>query len=92
MVGELVIAQAILAEHPALLRAGDEHLSRQLAQVKRITTDIQRDAMSMRMVPIRRTFQKMVRLVRDLSKKFDKPTTVRSSAKRPSSTGSWWNS
>jgi two-component system chemotaxis sensor kinase CheA len=76
MVGELVIAQAILAEHPALLRAGDEHLGRQLAQVRRITTDIQRDAMSMRMVPIRRTFQKMVRLVRDLSKKFDKPTNV----------------
>ena len=32
MVGELVIAQAILADHPALLRAGDERLSRQLAQ------------------------------------------------------------
>jgi two-component system, chemotaxis family, sensor kinase CheA len=76
MVGELVIAQAILAENPALQRAGDERLSRQLAQVRRITTDIQRDAMSMRMVPIRRTFQKMVRLVRDLSKKFDKPTNV----------------
>jgi two-component system chemotaxis sensor kinase CheA len=76
MVGELVIAQAILAEDPALLRAGDERVSRQLAQVRRITTDIQRDAMSMRMVPIRRTFQKMVRLVRDLAKKFDKPTTV----------------
>jgi two-component system chemotaxis sensor kinase CheA len=76
MVGELVIAQAILADHPALLHAGDERLSRQLAQVKRITADIQRDAMSMRMVPIRRTFQKMVRLTRDLSKKFDKPTHV----------------
>ena len=76
MVGELVIAQAILAENSALLRSGDERLSRQLAQVRRITTDIQRDAMSMRMVPIRQTFQKMVRLVRDLSKKFNKPTNV----------------
>jgi two-component system chemotaxis sensor kinase CheA len=76
MVGELVIAQAILAEDPALLRAGDERLSRQLAQVRRITSDVQRDAMSMRMVPIRPTFQKMVRLVRDLAKKFDKPTAV----------------
>ena len=76
MVGELVIAQAILAEDPALLRSSEERLSRQLAQVRRITGDIQRDAMSMRMVPIRPTFQKMVRLVRDLSKKFDKPTAV----------------
>ena len=76
MVGELVIAQAILAEDPALVRVGDERVSRQLAQVRRITGDIQRDAMSMRMVPIRPTFQKMIRLVRDLAKKFDKPTQV----------------
>jgi len=76
MVGELVIAQAILAEDPALQHAGDERVSRQLAQVRRITSDIQRDAMSMRMVPIRQMFQKMVRLVRDLSKTFDKPCAV----------------
>ena len=76
MVGELVIAQAILAEDPAFASVGDERVTRQLAQVRRITSDIQRDAMAMRMVPIRPTFQKMVRLVRDLAKKFDKPTHV----------------
>jgi two-component system chemotaxis sensor kinase CheA len=76
LVGELVIAQAILAEHPAVQRSGDERVTRQLAQIRRITSDIQRGSMSMRMVPVRRTFQKMVRLVRDLSKRFDKPTTV----------------
>jgi two-component system chemotaxis sensor kinase CheA len=76
MVGELVIAQAILAEDPSLTRCGDDKLNRQLAQIRRITGDIQRDAMSMRMVPIQPTFQKMVRLVRDLSKKFDKPAQV----------------
>jgi two-component system chemotaxis sensor kinase CheA len=76
MVGELVIGQAILAENPALQRPGDDRLSRQLGQIRRITSDIQRDAMSMRMVPIRRTFQKLSRLVRDLGKKFDKPTNV----------------
>jgi two-component system, chemotaxis family, sensor kinase CheA len=75
MVGELVIAQAILAEDPAL-RAADERLSRRLAHVRRITSDLQRDAMSMRMVPIRQTFQKMARLARDLSRKFDKPCTL----------------
>ena len=76
MVGELVIAQAILAEDPTLLRSSDERLLRRLAQVKRITGDIQRDAMSMRMVPIRQTFQKASRLIRDLAKKLDKPATV----------------
>jgi len=72
MVGELVIAQAILQEDPSLLKAADERLTRNLAQLKRITSDLQKNAMSMRMVPIRQTFQKMARLVRDLSKKSGK--------------------
>jgi two-component system chemotaxis sensor kinase CheA len=76
MVGELVIAQTILAEDPALLHSADERLNRRLAHVKRITSDLQRDTMAMRMVPIRQTFQKMVRLVRDLARKFGKPCTL----------------
>src|SRR6185369_4349793 len=63
MVGELVIAQSILQEDPALLKATDERLTRNLAHLKRITSDLQKNAMSMRMVPIRQTFQKMARLV-----------------------------
>jgi two-component system chemotaxis sensor kinase CheA len=43
------------------------HLARTLRQLGRITTELQRTAMSLRMVPIRRTFQKMTRLVRDLA-------------------------
>lgn len=68
MVGELVIVQSIISADPALLGLGDERLSRNLAQLRRITGDLQRNAMSMRMVPIRQTFQKMARLVRDLSR------------------------
>jgi two-component system chemotaxis sensor kinase CheA len=75
MVGELVIAQAILAADPAF-RSTDERLSRRLAHVRRITSDLQRDTMAMRMVPIRQTFQKMSRLARDLSRKFEKPCTL----------------
>jgi two-component system chemotaxis sensor kinase CheA len=76
MVGELVIAQAILAEDPAIAGAADDRLSRRLAHVRRITSDLQRDTMAMRMVPIRQTFQKMARLARDLSRKFEKPCTM----------------
>lgn len=72
MVGELVIAQSILAADDALARSTDERLGRRLAQLKRITSDLQRNAMAMRMVPIRQTFQKMARLVRDLSKRSGK--------------------
>jgi len=72
MVGELVIVQSIIREDPALARLVDERLTRHLAQLKRITSDLQRNAMSMRMTPIRQTFQKMSRLVRDLSRKSGK--------------------
>jgi two-component system, chemotaxis family, sensor kinase CheA len=67
MVGELVIVQSIIHSDPALQKI-DERLTRNLAQLQRITSDLQRNAMAMRMVPIRQTFQKMARLVRDLSK------------------------
>jgi two-component system, chemotaxis family, sensor kinase CheA len=72
MVGELVIAQSILAADPAFAKSVDERLGRRMAQLKRITSDLQRNAMSMRMVPIRQVFQKMARLVRDLSKQSGK--------------------
>jgi two-component system chemotaxis sensor kinase CheA len=76
MVGELVIAQAILAEDPAISSAVDDRLTRRLAHVRRITSDLQRDTMAMRMVPIRQTFQKMARLARDLARKFEKPCSL----------------
>jgi two-component system chemotaxis sensor kinase CheA len=67
MVGELVIVQSLIGQDPALA-AADDRLTRNIAQLKRIASDLQRNAMAMRMVPVRQTFQKMARLVRDLSK------------------------
>jgi two-component system chemotaxis sensor kinase CheA len=71
-VGELVILQSLIYEDPAVKGVSDERFTRNLAQLRRITTELQRGAMSMRMVPIRQTFQKMARLVRDLSKRSGK--------------------
>jgi two-component system chemotaxis sensor kinase CheA len=71
MVGELVIVQSLIGQDPAMAGA-DDRLSRNLAQLKRISSDLQRNAMAMRMVPVRQTFQKMARLVRDLSKSSSK--------------------
>ena len=69
MVGELVVAQSLLRHDPSVASAGGPRLQRNLSQLSRITTDIQRTAMSMRMVPVGRLFQRMARLVRDLSLK-----------------------
>jgi two-component system chemotaxis sensor kinase CheA len=72
LIGELVIAQSLVAQNSVFSTIHDPKLNRDFSQLKRITTDLQRISMSLRMVPIRHTFQKMIRLVRDLAKKSDK--------------------
>jgi two-component system chemotaxis sensor kinase CheA len=72
LVGELVIAQSMILQHARLLGTADDRLSRTLAQCQRLTHDVHQSAMTMRLVPIRRTFQRMQRLVRDLSWKSGK--------------------
>ena len=67
LAGELVIAQSMVIQDPDVQRLSSRHLARALRQLGRITTDLQRTAMSLRMVPISGTFRKMTRLVRDLA-------------------------
>jgi two-component system, chemotaxis family, sensor kinase CheA len=75
LVGELAIVQSMIHQDPHLTRA-DERLNRNLAQLHRITAELQRGAIGMRLVPIRQTFQRMRRVVRDLSHKANKPVEL----------------
>ena len=72
LVGEMVIAQSMVQLDPEVGRLNNQNLNRNMAQLGRITKELQRIAMSMRMVPIRPTFQKMNRLVRDVAAKQSK--------------------
>ncbi|HTW65263.1 MAG TPA: chemotaxis protein CheA [Bryobacteraceae bacterium] len=72
MVGEMVIAQSLVRHDPDLAAGLKPRLARNLSQLTRITDDVQRTAMSMRMIPIGQLFQKTSRLVRDLSRKAGK--------------------
>jgi two-component system, chemotaxis family, sensor kinase CheA len=67
IVGELVIAQSMVVQDPDVQKINSLHLVRCLRQLSRITTDLQRNSMSLRMVPVRPMFHKMKRLVRDLA-------------------------
>ncbi|MBW1721252.1 MAG: chemotaxis protein CheA [Deltaproteobacteria bacterium] len=68
LTGELVISQAMLRQNEWVRNANDQKLFHTLNQLNQITSSLQRTAMSLRMIPIKSTFQKMVRLVRDLAK------------------------
>ncbi|MBV6432787.1 MAG: hypothetical protein IANPNBLG_02931 [Bryobacteraceae bacterium] len=72
MVGEMVIAQSILRHNQALSAIADPGLQRDFAQLERITSEVQKTAMAMRMVPVGQLFQRNARLIRDLSRKMGK--------------------
>jgi two-component system chemotaxis sensor kinase CheA len=76
LVGELAIVESMVQEDRDLRTRGGERLQRNLAQLHRITSDLQRGAIAMRLVPIRQTFQRMARVVRDFSVKAGKPVTL----------------
>ncbi len=79
LTGELVIAQAMLRQNISVISENDQQLYRNLNQLAQITSGLQTTAMSMRMVPIKVTFQKMVRLVRDLAKNSGKKVALKMS-------------
>jgi len=72
MAGEMVIAESLVRHDPELAAAQNPRLQRNLAQLTRITAELQKTAMAMRLVPIGPLFQRMARLVRDLARQFGK--------------------
>ena len=72
VVGELVIVQSQLSESARVLGIENSPLQRNISQFGRLTKEMQHTAMSLLMIPIKPTFQKMERLARDLSRDFGK--------------------
>jgi two-component system chemotaxis sensor kinase CheA len=62
----------MVSHHPELAELRSPAVLRSLAQLARITGELQKTAMSMRMMPVGGLFQKMNRLVRDLGRKSGK--------------------
>lgn len=76
MIGELVIAQSQVRHDPNLAAIENPRLQRNMAQLARTTTELQKIGMAMRMVPVGSMFQRMVRLARDLARKGGKQAEV----------------
>lgn len=71
-IGELVIAESILAQNDEIRKLQSQSLEHSLSHLGKIARQLQNAGMAMRLVPIESTFQKMARLVRDLGKKSGK--------------------
>lgn len=72
LVGELVIAESMVTQNPDLMELQIESFQKASRQLRKITDEIQSRVMSIRMVPLSGTFQKMHRVVRDMCKKQQK--------------------
>lgn len=72
LVGEMVIAEAMVIQNPDIKGLESENFHKASRQLHKITTELQDMVMSIRMVPLSNTFHKMNRVVRDMSKKLDK--------------------
>ena len=72
LMGELVIAEAMVTQNPDLKGLELNNFNKAARQLNKITSELQDIVMSIRMVPLAMTFQKMNRIVRDMSKKLDK--------------------
>ena len=71
-IGELVIIESMIKQDDDFKRFAPPRLQRTIAQMDKITRELQQLGMSLRMIPVKGTFQKMARVVRDLAKKSGK--------------------
>ena len=74
LIGELVIAESVVLQNQDLQVPGLklDNFNKAARQMKKISSDLQNTIMSMRMVPLTNTFQKMNRIVFDVSRKLGK--------------------
>ena len=74
LIGELVISESVVLQNPDLKVPGLNlnSFNKAASQMSKISTDLQNVIMSMRMVPLTNTFQKMNRIVFDVSRKLGK--------------------
>ena len=74
LIGELVISQSVVLQNPDLKVPGLrlDNFNKAAGQMMKISTDLQNVIMGMRMVPLTNTFQKMNRIVFDVSRKLGK--------------------
>ncbi|MDR3296132.1 MAG: chemotaxis protein CheA [Clostridiales Family XIII bacterium] len=72
LVGEIVITESMVSGNPDLAGLELENFHKSARQLRKLTDELQDTVMSVRMMPVATTFQKMRRIVRDMGKQLDK--------------------
>ena len=72
LVGEIVISESMVSRNKDLEGLQLDNFNKSVHQMRKIVKDLQDVVMEIRMVPLTMTFQKMNRIVRDITSKTDK--------------------
>lgn len=73
-VGEMVILQSVLEQNSS--RSSVEEIRKTVSQLSKVTKEIQDISMGLRMIPVKGTFQKMQRIVRDTATLLNKEVNL----------------
>ncbi|MDX1982960.1 MAG: chemotaxis protein CheA [Bryobacteraceae bacterium] len=72
LAGEIVIAQAMVRMSPCVAGSEDTKLAAHIARLTQLTSQLQRAALAMRVVPVGGAFQRLSRAFRDLAREAGK--------------------
>lgn len=72
IVGEIVITESMVTSSPEIQGIKLDNFTKSARQLRKLTDELQDIAMSIRMVPVSGVFQKMNRIVRDMSQQLNK--------------------
>ncbi|MCL2058358.1 MAG: chemotaxis protein CheA [Oscillospiraceae bacterium] len=76
LVGELVTSESMVSQNPDLDGLALDNFNKAARQLQKIIHELQDVSMSVRMVPLSLTFQKMHRIVRDMCRKLGKEVNL----------------
>ena len=72
LMGEIVTTESMVTKNPEIVNLHIDTFERSSQELRKLITELQDIVMSIRMLPVSNSFQKMHRIVRDVSKKVGK--------------------
>lgn len=72
IMGEIVITESMVTSSPDIAGLKLDNFTKSARQLRKLTDELQTIVMSVRMIPVSGVFQKMNRIVRDMTKKLNK--------------------
>lgn len=76
LVGELVTTESMVVSSPDLKGLPLDNFNKSIRELRKLTNELQDVVMSMRMMPLSGVYQKMKRIVRDMSKKLERKVNL----------------